>query len=54
MELKFLKDLLVPMLDLDDSVVVVGLARAEVGVAFLVEVGDDVLDRTAADVFGGT
>lgn len=52
MELEFLQDLLVPMLDLDHSVVIVHLVGAEVGVAFLVEVGDDVLDGAAADVFG--
>ena len=51
-ELEFLQDLLVPMLDLDHSVVIVHLVGAEVGVAFLVEVGDDVLDGAAADVFG--
>lgn len=54
MKFKFLEDLLMPMLHLDDSVVIVGWIGAEVGIAFLVEMGDDVLDRAAADVFGGT
>lgn len=54
MKFKFLEDLLMPMLHLDDSVVIVGWIGAEVGIAFLVEMGDDVLDRATADVFGGT
>ncbi len=54
MELKFLKDLLIPMLDFNHSVVIVCLIRTEVRIAFLIEVSDDVLDGAAADVFGGT
>lgn len=54
MEFKFLEDLLISILHLDYAIVEIYLVGVEVRITFLIEMVDDVLDGTAADVFGGT
>lgn len=44
MEFEFLKDLLIAVIHLYHSVVVIHLVGVQVGVAFLIKMGDDVLD----------